>query len=30
MILINIKYIIKNMGVYHSFEKNETATMFFS
>ena len=21
--------IIKNMGVYHGFEKNETATMFF-
>ena len=20
---------IKNMGIYHSFEKNETATMFF-
>ena len=24
----NGKY-IKNMGVYHGFEKNETATMFF-
>ena len=28
MISINGKY-IKNMGVYHGFEKNETATMFF-
>ena len=27
MIPINGKY-IKNMGVYHGFEKNETATMF--
>ena len=28
MISINGKY-IKNMGVYHGFEKNDTATMFF-
>ena len=28
MVSINGKY-IKNMGVYHGFEKNETATMFF-
>ena len=30
MISFNGKYIyIKNMGAYHGFEKNETATMFF-
>ena len=28
MISINGKY-TKNIGVYHGFEKNETATMFF-
>ena len=28
MISFNGKY-IKNMGAYHGFEKNETATMFF-
>ena len=28
MILINGKY-IQNTGVYHGFEKNENATMFF-
>ena len=29
MISFNRKICIKNMGVYHSFEKNETATMCF-
>ena len=29
MFMLEIKICIKNIGVQHSLEKNETATMFF-
>ena len=29
MLMLEIKICIKNIGVQHSLEKNETATMFF-